>query len=164
MTSTIVVLGIGNLERGDDGAGRVTARLLRHMLAGRAEVYELDGEATAILAKIEDASAVFMIDASRLQAPPGTVHRIDAAQGPLPQSRSDLSSHGFGVAAAIELGRTLARLPSAVIVYAIEGECFEVGAPLSPAVSTATTIVADRIRCEIEEMDASSPPCTRRRR
>jgi len=147
----IIVLGIGNVERGDDGAGRQVARLLRHMLRDRAEIAELDGEAAAIVAKLEGADAAYLIDACVSQAPPGTVHRIDARAGELPQAGSDLSTHGFGLAAAVELARTLNRLPRRTVVYAIEAESFEPGAPLSEAVATATVIVADRIRSEIDE-------------
>ncbi len=57
----------------------------------------------------------------------------------------------LGLAAAIELGRTLGRLPPRTVVYAIEAESFEAGAPLSQPVAAATVIVADRIRSEIEE-------------
>ena len=151
MPSRIVVIGIGNTERGDDGAGRQVARLLRHMLADKAEIVEQDGEATAILARLEGAETVYLIDACMSKAPPGTVHRINAAEGALPLSSSDLSSHGFGLASAIELARTLGQLPRQTIVFAIEAESFEPGAPLTKDVADATVIVADRIRLEIEQ-------------
>jgi hydrogenase maturation protease len=154
MTSRVVVLGIGNIERGDDGAGRAVARLLRHMLSGGVKIAERDGEATSLLADLEGASAAYLIDACVSNAPPGTIHRIDANLGPLPQSSSDLSTHGFGLAAAVELGRTLEQLPPRTIVYAIEAESFAAGAPLSEPVAAATVIVADRIRSEIEEAAA----------
>ena len=151
MPPRIMVIGIGNIERGDDGAGRAVARLLRHMLPGGMEIVEQDGEATALLARLQGASAVYLVDACMSNAPPGTVHRIDAHHAPLPQASSDLSTHGFGLAAAIELGRALGQLPPRAIVYAIEAESFAAGAPLSESVAAATVIVADRIRSEIEE-------------
>jgi hydrogenase maturation protease len=151
MASRLIVLGIGNIERGDDGAGRAVARLLRHMLSGGAEIVEQDGEAAALLDKLEGAAAAYLIDACVSNAPPGTIHRVDANHAPLPQASSDLSTHGFGLAAAIELGRALGRLPPRTIVYAIEAASFAAGAPLSESVAAATVIVADRIRSEIEE-------------
>ncbi|HEY0283640.1 MAG TPA: hydrogenase maturation protease [Rhizomicrobium sp.] len=148
--SRIIVLGIGNIERGDDGAGRAVVRLLRYMLSG-VEIAEQDGEAASLLDKLDGASTAYLVDACVSNAPPGTIHRIDAHLAPLPQASSDLSTHGFGLAAAIELGRALGRLPPRTIVYAIEAESFASGAPLSEAVATATVIVADRIRSEIDE-------------
>ena len=150
----IVVIGIGNIERGDDGAGRAVARLLRHMLPGEVEIVEQDGEATALLDSLDGASAAYLIDACVSNAPSGTIHRIDANHAPLPQASSDLSTHGFGLAAAVELGRALGRLPARTIVFAIEAESFTAGAPLSEAVAAATVIVADRIRSEIEDAAA----------
>ena len=152
--SRMIVLGIGNIERGDDGAGRAVARLLRHMLSGKVEIVEQDGEATALLDKLDGAASAYVIDACMSNAPPGTIHCIDATHAPLPQASSDLSTHGFGLAAAIELGRALDRLPARTIVYAVEAESFAAGAPLSEAVAAATVIVADRIRSEIEEAAA----------
>jgi hydrogenase maturation protease len=152
--SRILVLGIGNIERGDDGAGRAVARLLRHMLGDRVEIIEQDGEATALLARLEGAACAYLIDACMSGAPAGTVHRIDANRSALPQASSDLSTHGFGLAAAVELGRSLGQLPTRTVVYAIEAECFEAGAPLSGPVAAATVVVADRIRSEIEETAA----------
>ncbi|MGC9953074.1 MAG: hydrogenase maturation protease [Rhizomicrobium sp.] len=152
MASRVIVLGIGNIERGDDGAGRAVARLLRYMLSAPVEIVEQDGEATALLAKLDGAASAYLIDACVSNAPAGTVHRIDANHASLPQTSSDLSTHGFGLAAAIELGRTLGQLPPRTIVYAIEAESFAAGAPLSEPVATATVIVADRIRSEIEEI------------
>jgi hydrogenase maturation protease len=154
MAPGTIVLGIGNVERGDDGAGRAVARFLRHMLGDRVEIIEQDGEATALLARLEGAACAYIIDACMSGAPAGTVHRIDANLSALPQASSDLSTHGFGLAAAVELGRSLGQLPARTIVYAIEAECFEAGAPLSGPVAAATVVVADRIRSEIEDAAA----------
>ena len=147
----VVVIGIGNIERGDDGAGRAVARLLRHMVSGTVEIFEQDGEATSLLDKLDGVPTAYLIDACVSNAPPGTIHRVDANHAPLPQASSDLSTHGFGLAAAIELGRALDRLPRRTVVFAIEAESFAAGAPLCEPVAAATVIVADRIRSEIEE-------------
>jgi hydrogenase maturation protease len=154
-----LVIGIGNIDRGDDGAGRQVARILRHMLPEQAEVVELSGEAADILARLEGAETVFLIDACMSSAPPGTVHRIDAVEGELPPTSSDLTTGGTGLACAIELARTLGRLPAHTIVFAIEAETFEPGAPLTKDVAEATVALADRIRSEIEGNPAT--PCPR---
>lgn len=139
-----IVLGIGNPDRGDDGAGRRVARLLRGRLPERIEVAEHDGEATALLARLEGAAAAYLIDACASGAPPGTVHRFDVSAAPLPHGVFGLSTHGMGLAAAVELARALGQLPLRCIVYAIEGESFAPGAPLSLPVSAA---VAEVVRC-----------------
>ena len=144
-----VVLGIGNPDRGDDAAGRVVARLLRDSLPDDAEIVELDGEATALLAHLEDTTAAFVVDACISGAPTGTVRRFDVGVGPLPQAEFGVSTHCFGLREAVELARALGRLPPACIVYAIEGKTFEMGQALSPAVAAAANAVADRLRAEL---------------
>ncbi len=148
-TARRVVIGIGNPDRGDDAAGRTVARLLRNTVARGIEVFEHDGEATTLLALLDDTAAAFLIDASASGAPAGTVRRFDAADGPLPADMFGLSTHGFGLAEAIELARALGCLPPCCVVYAIEGESFEIGAPMSPTMSAAVTDVAARIREEV---------------
>jgi hydrogenase maturation protease len=60
-----------------------------------------------------------------------------------------LSTHGFGLAEAIELARALGGLPPRCVVYAIEGSSFEEGAALSPPVVAAAAEVARRLCGEI---------------
>jgi hydrogenase maturation protease len=79
-----------------------------------------------------------IIDAIQSGAPAGTIHRFDAAAGPLPASlRSSTSTHLVSLAETIELARTLGRLPPAVTVYGIEGERYDLGATVTPAVAAA---------------------------
>lgn len=144
-----IVLGIGNCDRGDDAAGRKVARLLRRMVSGDVEVAEHDGEATALLARLDRVGAAYLIDACVSGAPAGTVHRFDVGASPLPQRMFGLSTHGFGLAEALELARALGQLPGHCIVYAIEGECFELGAPLSLPVSASVVQVVRRLGSEI---------------
>ena len=59
---------------------------------------------------------------------------------------SDASStHALGLAEAVELARSLGRLPQRVVVYGIEGESFAFGKGLSAAVAAA----ADRVTEEV---------------
>jgi hydrogenase maturation protease len=147
-----LIIGIGNRDRGDDAVGRHIAHLLNGM--------EHDGEATSLLAAFQGAERVWVIDAASSGAPPGTIHRIDCTTDTVP-ARSPTSSHGFGIAAAIELARALGTLPPHCVLYAIEAATFTPGAPLSPAVTRAARDVAERIRAE----RATPPPrATRRRR
>lgn len=150
MTASVVVIGLGNSDRGDDGAGReVARRLLATEAAKDARIVEADGEATAILANLDGASTAFLIDACVSGAPSGSVRRIDLAQESLPSVRYGLSSHGFGLAEALALAQALDSLPKHCIVFAIEAECFDIGAPLSLAVTRGVTETVEALRREI---------------
>ncbi len=144
-----MVVGIGNPDRGDDAAGPAVVQRLRGALGQDIELAEENGETAALLARIERVDAAYLVDACASGAPAGTVMRFDAAATPLPHHTFGLSTHGLGLAEAIELARALGQLPPTCVVYAIEGASFEAGAPLTPAISDAVAEVARRLRAEI---------------
>ena len=151
-------MGIGNPERGDDGIGRFVARLLMTNAPAHVRIVERDGEATALIADMQPAQHVWLIDAAQSGAPPGTIHRIDCAATDAAVPRGSLSSHGFGVAEAIALARVLGTLPPHCIVYAIEAAQFTPGAAPSPAVTHAAHEVAERILAELPYSAAAFIP------
>ncbi|QGM96352.1 hydrogenase maturation protease [Methylocystis parvus] len=150
---SVLVIGVGNPDRGDDGAGREVVNRLRRIAPEGTEFVELSGEAAGLLALFETASAAVIIDASRSGAPAGAIRRFDAAAEPLPGGFLAFSSHGFGPAAAIELARTLGVLPPKCVVFAVEGERFDIGAPITQAVSVALDDVVERISRELSVAD-----------
>jgi hydrogenase maturation protease len=148
---TVVVIGVGNGWRGDDGAGPEVARRLRAVPPGGGDeivVRSHEGEGAGLLELWRGAAAVVIVDAVRSQGPPGTIHRLDASSTPLPASLRSASSHAVGVAQAIELARALGRLPERVIVYGIEGESFEAGAVVSEKVASALGALVSAVRQE----------------
>jgi len=151
-----IVIGIGNPDRGDDAAGREVLRQLRGLLPADVNLVEGNGEAAAVLAWLERAEMAILVDASHSGAPAGTLRRFDVTQAPLPAALFEISTHGFGLGAAVELARALGQLPRRCIVYAIEGAGFELGAPLSPDVAAAIPEVVARLRAELADLD--SPP------
>jgi hydrogenase maturation protease len=148
MTS-VVVIGVGNPDRGDDAIGHEVAWRLAAGEAFGAKIVEVDGEATTILSHLENVSTAIIVDACRSGAPAGTVRRISLAEQSLPQARYGLSSHGFGLAEAVALAQALGKLPTTCIVYAVEAEGFERGAPLSAAAMRGVVEVVEALRREI---------------
>ena len=142
---SVLIIGIGNAYRGDDGAGLRVAALLRERAGDWLNIIEASGEGTALIEAWQGADAVVLIDAAQSGAPAGTIHRLIVNAGELPQQLLNTSTHTFGVMEAIELARALKRLPPRVMVYAIEGRCFDMGAALSPEVERAAHRVAERI-------------------
>lgn len=128
----ILVIGIGNDFRRDDGAGLWVARQLRDKFDGR--VLESHGDLIATIDVWGDAKRVYIVDAAKGDAIPGTVHQIDGLTVLPPVRSLRGSSHGQDIFAVIELARSLGRLPQAVNIIAIEGEHFSYGTELSSAV------------------------------
>jgi len=150
-----LVVGVGNPDRGDDAAGREVARWLRGRLPPDVEVIEHNGEVASLLACLEGAAAVYLIDTCASGAPLGSVRRFDVGVRPLPHVAFSVSTHGLGLAEAIEFARTLGQIPSRCIVYAIEAGSFEPGAPPSPLVAAAVGHVGEQVQDEISRTRAS---------
>ena len=143
----MLILGCGNRQRGDDAAGILAVERLR-ALGIAAEVCA--GEPSALMeawSGVDRADDVIVIDAVVTGAPVGTVHVWDGQRLPAFATATG-STHGFGVAQAIELARVLDRLPACLRVYGIEGKRFEIGSEVSPEVEQAVEEVVQRIAGE----------------
>jgi hydrogenase maturation protease len=145
--ATPLVIGIGNEHRGDDAAGLLAARELRVLLEGndRVEIAEHRGEGLSLLDLWDGRSTVILVDALHSTGPPGRVIRLDAADRPLEIEAEHGSTHAFGPAGAIELARSLGRLPERIEVYGITGSAFSMGAEVQPAVRDAAHAIARAI-------------------
>jgi len=96
-----------------------------------------------------------VVDAMRSGKPGGTIRRIDATRCRLAPHGGTVSSHGGGLALAVELARGLGRLPDRTVVFGIEVAQARGDAPLSPAVERAAARVAELVA---QELAVASPP------
>ena len=152
MAAPIVLIGVGNEYRSDDGVGLVALRELSKKEFPKTRCLESNGDGAALLEAWTDASTVILIDAVSSKAAPGMIYRFDALASPIPVTFSSQSTHAFGVAEAIELARTLHQLPLRLIVYAIEGKDFTAGLGLSPEVELAMHEVVERVAHEVSDL------------
>lgn len=129
--------------RRDDGAGPEAARRLRAL---GAEAVEHAGDGAALLGLWEGRESVVLIDAMRSGAPPGTVRRLDAHREEIPRASFANLSHAFGVAEAVDLARSLGRLPESLVVYGIEATDFGLGDGMTPEVARAVDGVVAGLR------------------
>lgn len=145
----VLVVGIGNPDRGDDGfSAAVIARLRGHTPDG-VHLLVRKADPLALIDDWDGYGAVILVDAAMLVNELGRVHRIDLTENPLPLGWGPPSSHAFGLAETVELARNLGRLPRNLVLYLVEGQNFETGAPLSLAVTTAINQVAERILADL---------------
>ena len=137
----MLIIGCGNRQRSDDAAGILVAERLRE-LGIEADMHS--GGAADLIEAWTGADDVIVVDAVMTGAPVGTVQAWDGRQ-PLASVRTNASTHGLGVAEAIELAYVLDQLPIRLRVYGIEGRRFELGAEISPQVQRAVEEVVRRI-------------------
>lgn len=148
----IRIIGVGNAFRSDDGAGLAVAQRVRKRITGGAAIFEENGDGAELLELWRGAETVILVDAVHTGEAPGTVHRLDARAGEIPSRAFHYSTHGFGVAEAVEMARALNQMPACLIVYGIEGKNFAAGAGLSPEVQQAAALVARHILDEVRAL------------
>ena len=101
----ILLIGIGNEYRSDDGIGLMIARNIRdrHLLPFR--VKEVSGEGAALMEAWQGFQNVLIADAVFSGAKPGTIFKIDASKNNVPAKFFHYSTYAFSVSEAIELAR-----------------------------------------------------------
>jgi hydrogenase maturation protease len=153
-----VVIGIGNSMRGDDAAGVVVANLLRQRVPAGVEVRACDEEPSRLMEAWKGADSVVLVDTVSSGAAPGTLHRFDVGEEPVPARAFRSSTHAIGIGETIELARALGRLPGRVRVYGVEAGGFETGAPLTPEVEHAVVFLVNDVLADLEEERCTSVP------
>ena len=88
----LAVIGIGNRWRRDDGAGLEVARRLRESSPPGVEILEQEGEPAGLLEAFSHAHEALVIDGVSSGAPPGTLHRFEVRDRPLPVARPTRSA------------------------------------------------------------------------
>jgi hydrogenase maturation protease len=157
--SQVLIIGIGNEFRRDDGAGIAVARALKALALPGVEVCERSGEGTDLIASWSERPLVFVVDAVSSGSRVGSVHRFELGAGgelvpALPPSHIFRgTSHQIGLGEAIELGRVLGQVPSRLVIYGIEGAEFRDGVGLSDPVAKAVSDVVERIARECSTSD-----------
>ena len=137
-----IILGYGNPDRGDDAAGLLVARRLRER---GIEAREFTFDGLSLLQSWRDFDNVLVIDAVVTGSEPGTIFEWRAGDLKLDHVDFPGSTHSFGLAEAIELGRALQCLPRRLEVIGIEARDFTMGHAPSKKVTEAVAAAADRI-------------------
>jgi hydrogenase maturation protease len=138
----ILLIGIGNPDRGDDAAGLEVARRVRQATSpAEVTVRELAGDQLTLIDEWAGASEVYVVDAVCSGGVPGTVYQFNAANA-LTERFHHRGTHMFSLADVMELARALGRLPGQLTGYGIEGASFAIGDGLSKEAAAAVDKVA----------------------
>jgi hydrogenase maturation protease len=150
----VVVIGVGNEFRRDDGAGPAVVASLRGRVPPGVELLLADGEPTRLIEAWTGAALAVVVDAVLANPPrPGRVHRF-VLDRPLAGTTRTASSHGFGLDDAVRLALALDRMPGRLVVHAIEADDLSQGQGLTPLVAAA---VGDVARAVLSDMPDAGP-------
>lgn len=144
-----LVIGCGNLLRGDDGVGPILIRQLWEL--GLPEGMRVADGGTAgmdVAFKMRGADQVIIVDACRTGAEPGTLYQVPGEQLEQLPPLEGINLHAFRWDHALAFGRWLLKdeYPRDITVYLIEGAEFGHGAPLSPAVQASMERLAAQLK------------------
>lgn len=144
MTTRRCIVGLGQRAAGDDGVGPAVIDAIRERRPPAGVEAFCVAQPVELVPLLREGASVVIVDAL-LGTPAGVVLVLDAAHlSPAPQDAA--SSHGFGVAQAVELARALSPagcVPVRFVAITIpRPERFRIG--LSPAVEAAIPEAAER--------------------
>ncbi|MCG8459882.1 MAG: hydrogenase maturation protease [Holophagales bacterium] len=144
-----LVIGCGNLLRGDDAVGPV---LIRHLwelgLPPGVRCADAGTGGMDVAFQMRGVSEVILIDACQSGSEPGSVFELPGSEVEQLPPLEGLHSHAFRWDHALAFARWLLKdeYPERITVYLIEAATLDIGAPLSPAVERAMQGLARRLR------------------
>jgi hydrogenase maturation protease len=151
----IVVIGCGNPNRLDDGAGVAVVRLLEARGAGRdvnnVRLLDTGTDGMAAMFAARGCRTLIVVDASRSGSEPGAIFEVPGSDLEL-RYQPSLNLHDFRWDHALFAGRRIFReaFPLDVTVLLIEAQSVGLGIGLSAPVSAAVVKAADRVECLIQ--------------
>lgn len=152
MPPRALVIGCGNLLRGDDAAGPVFVRRMwdRGLPEG---IHCADGGTGGmdVAFQMRGVPRVILVDACASGSEPGTLFEVPGTEVENLPPLSGINLHAFRWDHAIAFARWLLKgdYPADVTAYLIEGARFEVGEPLSPKVDAAVDRLVDLLLAKL---------------
>jgi hydrogenase maturation protease len=150
----IAVIGCGNPNRGDDGAGPAVVGALLARGYGERGVRLLDAgtDGLAVMFASRGCRALIVVDACRSGSPPGAIFEVPGGEVEAAHQPS-LTLHDFRWNHALYAGRRILRedFPTDVTALLIESQTVAFGVGLSPDVAAA----AEKVTARIEAMIAA---------
>ena len=130
----VVILGMGNLLRGDDGIGAHFVRMLNKddLDCDNLEIIE-GGICPEFASFVEDADKLIIVDAIRGGKEPGTIYRLGIDDVAMDLA-ARLSVHQLGLVDSLKILRILGREPRHTIIIGIEPKNIDCRLELSPEV------------------------------
>jgi hydrogenase maturation protease len=163
--SPLRLIGIGNLWRGDDGAGIVLAERIRNESLPGLDVILHQGDGASLITLWEGIDRVILVDAVCGQGAAGRLLRFDLNKEILPEDIFPVSTHSLGIPEALQIVKTLhLPLPPSFLLFGITGERFDWGAKPSFDIVALGETFLNRIKGEMADWAqfAQEIRCTKR--
>lgn len=137
----VLIVGIGNPDRGDDAVGLAVAE----RLVDDGTVMLSSGDPTKLIAAWEDKRWVIVVDAVSTGQPAGAVTVLELLDEPIPGGVAH-SSHSLGPIEAVQIGTALGMLPGRITLVGIESSSFVLAGDMSEAVRASVEPATQIVR------------------
>lgn len=146
-----LVLGVGNVLLSDEGIGVHIVRLLRERYGFPQEVEILDGGTLGLdlLPYVEAADRLLIVDAVQMDAPPGTMVRLEGTEVPAVLSLK-YSPHQVGLTDLLAVARLRGRAPAEIVLWGVQPASLEVGLELSPTIAAQVEPLVRNVLAELQ--------------
>jgi hydrogenase maturation protease len=149
MTAPIRIFGIGS-PFGDDRIGWLAAEALQGRFdPAQVSVSSHDRPGAGLINLMRGARLAVLVDAVQCGAPAGSLHRLEGKAIRQAVARYT-STHGFGIAEALELAERLHDAPDKVVLWGVEGAT-SVSIEMSLALQNALPGLLAAVMGEIDE-------------
>jgi hydrogenase maturation protease len=120
----VLILGVGNLLKGDDGVGLHIVDLLRNEELGDTVDIKDGVSGFDILGEIAGYDKVIIIDAIKTNGQPGTIYTFSLNELRAQKAEHSFSSHNLNLSSLIQLGEKIypGKIPDDIIIIAIEAK------------------------------------------
>ena len=147
LNSPVVVIGIGNEYRCDDGVGPAVAADINERALPGVRVVTGVQDPISLLDVWSGVALAVVIDAAVASpSTPGRIHRITVSDV---TAADGVSTHGLDVTQALALGQAVGREPDQLVVFTVEAADTGHGIGLTPQVARAVPQVVDMVVAEI---------------
>jgi hydrogenase maturation protease len=159
----VLIVGVGNVLRGDDGFGIEALRLLqRKVKIEGVEFFESGIAGISLVQRLMDGfDALVIVDALDRGGAPGQVYVLQPELGSLDKENANSNTvdlHQADLEGVLRLANALRVVPQRVWIVGCQAVgCDDLGAPLSESVAQAIPIVAERVQEIIENLIGLQP-------
>ena len=151
--SEVLILGVGNVLCGDDGAGiRLAELLIERPLPKGVHVEQAGLPGLGLPSWLDGHPTVILLDAVEMGCFPGEWRRFEWGQVNFASQEQALSLHQPDLSSGLALAEALELIPERLVIYAIQPETTKPGASMSAEVGAALPGLADIIVDELSKL------------
>ncbi len=152
MESLVLVLGLGNPLRGDDGIGpRIIEELTRRGLPEGVTAQDVGNAGLDLLNLLEGRERTVIIDAAEMGREPGQFVRFTPDEVRLTQAGDHFSIHNAGLSEALALADALGRTLPDLVIFGVQPAEIDWREGLTQAVEATIPALTDAVMAELEQ-------------